>query len=136
MCWSSNTIPIKNIATKNIICYKIFYKDDIIWKRRKFLNITFGKKIERAFSLWRRFLYIPYNINPEINIDISYWSENSNWFINEGYHSYKTINKVKNYIKKTSYIIKCIIPKNSIYYINKQGDIVSSNIIITDKIIN
>ena len=33
-------------------------------------------------------------------------------------------------------IIECIIPKGSVYYLNENNEIVSSNIIVTDKIIN
>ena len=35
MCWTSEEFPIMNIATEDIICYKVFNKNNIIWKRRK-----------------------------------------------------------------------------------------------------
>ena len=60
----------------------------------------------------------------------------STWYINEGYHSYKTLNKTKTSSENHYYIVKCIIPKNSVYYLNNKNEIVSSDIIITDKVIN
>ena len=33
MCWVSKTIPIKNIAEKDIICYKVFPFYDIFFEQ-------------------------------------------------------------------------------------------------------
>ena len=33
MCWVSKTIPIKNIAEKDIICYKVFHIQNIIFEQ-------------------------------------------------------------------------------------------------------
>ena len=53
MCWSSHELPIKNIATEDIICYKVFNKNNIIWERIKSLVI---KVIP---SLYEQYPYIP-----------------------------------------------------------------------------
>ena len=50
--WTSDKIPVKNIATNNIICYKVFFKKDIIRKKRKFLGITYGKEIVEKYSIF------------------------------------------------------------------------------------
>ena len=138
MCWETNKIPIRNIATKNIICYKIFHKNDVIFSNKKFLGTFYKKKICYLISLWRKYTYIPYKINPKININCLEEDSafGSIWCINEGYHSYKTLNITKKISKSYYYTVKCIIPKNSVYYINNKNEIVSSAIIITDKVIN
>lgn len=139
MCWKSYIPPIKQIATKDITCYKIFCSSDVIWNRNpiKFLGIIVWDKytIKELCSLYRDYTYIPYEINPKVNIFITtgeYWC----WYIDKGYHSYKTLDRAK--VERDSYevIVKCIIPKGSTYYINNLDEIVSSNIIVTDKIIN
>ena len=132
MCWFSHELPIKNIATEDIICYKVFNKNNIIWERIKSLVI---KVIP---SLYEQYPYIPYNLNPEIII--KYVKESiygEGWLIHEGYHSYETLDKAKEECcPGFECIIKCIIPKNTEYYINENKCIVSSNIIVTDKVIN
>lgn len=139
MCWKSYIPPIKQIATKDITCYKIFCSSDIIWNRNpiKFLGIIVWNKytIKELCSLYRDYLYIPYEINPEVNIFIT-TSEYWRWYIDKGYHSYKTLDKAKEERNLNEVIVKCIIPEGSTYYINNFDEIVSSNIIVTDKIIN
>ena len=131
MCWTSKEFPIMNIATEDIICYKVFNKNNIIWERIKSLVI---KVIP---SLYEQYPYIPYNLNPEIII--KYVEESiygKGWLIHEGYHSYETLDKAKEECyPRFECIIKCIIPKNTEYYINENKCIVSSNIIVTDKIV-
>lgn len=140
MCWISDKYPTKNIATKNIICYKVFNEYDIILKERKFLGKTYKKEIEKFISLYSKYLYFPYKINSEISLLYSYsspnkWYKSGLWSINKGYHSYETLNVTKRHTNEYCRIIECIIPKGSIYYINRVGHIVSSNIIVTDKIV-
>ena len=140
--WTSDKIPVKNIATNNIICYKVFFKKDIIRKKRKFLGITYGKEIvKKIISLYENYIYFPYNTNSEVNLiyfhsSIFNWDGTRLWAINKGYHSYETLNVSQRYVHGLSCIVECIIPKDAEYYINNNGHIVSSNIIITDKIIN
>ena len=137
MCWTSNKIPIRNIATKDITCYKIFHAESIKWKVRKFLGISLWKcGIEKFYSLYRDYEYISYAHNPEIVISLIYSDYWDSWSIYEGYHSYSTLNRAKfERIRETDLIVKCVIPIGSTYYLNECNEIVSSNIIITDKIV-
>lgn len=143
MCWISYNIPVKKIATEDITCYKLFARESIVWKKRKFWFYS-QKIIERFTSLCIAYIYIPYKENPKINLTCLQerdwmWDKIYHWNIEEGYHSYATLSKVKRYINVCSnhyyIIVKCIIPKGSEYYINDKEEIVSSNIIVTDKII-
>ena len=119
MCWVSKTKPIKNIAEKDIICYKVFHIQNIIFDKWK---------IQKLYSEYMNFLYIPYKEQEYINLK-------SDKIITFGYHSYSTIERAIDEIYNSKYysIVECIIPKNSEYYINSCQEIVSSNIIVTDK---
>ena len=125
MCWVSKTIPIKNIAEKDIICYKIFHIQNIILDKWK---------IQKLYSEYMNFLYIPYKEQVYINLKIE--NNISDKIITFGYHSYSTIERAIDEIYNNSKyytIVECIIPKDSEYYINSCQEIVSSNIIVTDK---
>lgn len=129
MCWVSKTIPIKNIAEKDIICYKVFHIQNIIFEQ-------FDKsKIQKLYSEYMNFLYIPYKKQEHINLKIENYIYDKR--ITFGYHSYSTLERALYGIHNSNYtIVECIIPKNSEYYINSRQEIVSSNIIVTDKILN
>ena len=59
------------------------------------------------------------------------------YIIEEGYHSYSTFERAQYRLGYSDLkIIECIIPKDSEYYVNSRQEIVSSNIIVTDKILN
>lgn len=139
MCWTSAKKPVKNIAKYDITCYKIFYNSDIVWNQypRKFLGITVWNKyrIKELCSLHRYYLYVPYESNPEVNMLIAKSEYSYRWYIDKGYHSYATLDKAKDKRNLNEVIVKCIIPKGSAYYVNDLDEIVSSNIIVTDKII-
>lgn len=139
MCWTSDKNPVKKIASGNITCYKVFYNRDIIWTQHpiKFLGIIVWNKyiIKKLCSLHRNYIYIPYKNNPEINMLIAKSKYSYRWYIDKGYHSYNTLDKAKEEKNLNEVIVKCIIPKGSEYYINEYEEIVSSNIIVTDKII-
>ena len=80
------------------------------------------------------FLYIPYKEQEYINLKIE--NNISDKIITFGYHSYSTIERAIDEIYNNSKyytIVECIIPKDSEYYINSCQEIVSSNIIVTDK---
>ena len=132
MCWTSSKKPIKRIATDNITCYKVFSKLDIKWRIEK-TSDSLEKKMKEVKSLYKNYVYIPYETNPKVNIICRLdYDLSCDWFINEGYHSYKYINSIN---KRYFCVLECIIPKGSIYYINSDNCIVSSNIIVTDKIV-
>lgn len=139
MCWISYNTPVKKIANEDITCYKLFASEAIIWKKRK-LWFNSQKIIERFTSLCMAYTYIPYKENPKVNLTYLserdwMWDNIYHWNINEGYHSYMTLNKAKNERNLNKVIVKCIIPKGAAYYTNEYQEIVSSNIIVTDKII-
>ena len=142
MCWVSRTKPIKNIAEKDIICYKVFHFNNIIFE--EFVDrtkIQFDKnKIQKLYSEYMNFLYIPYKKQEHINLKIE--NDIIRYIIDEGYHSYSTFERAQYRLRYNSIynsnlkIIECIIPKDSEYYVNSRQEIVSSNIIVTDKILN
>lgn len=138
MCWYSNEIPIRHIAEEDIICYKIFLNKDIFFTRSSFLGFKCGeRKIKKLSSLFRDFKYIPYQKPEDINIYIGYDEYTLCYRIYKGYHSFATLDRAKyewEDIQDTS-IIECIIPKGAEYFINKYNLIVSSTIIVTDKIV-
>ena len=65
MCWVIKTKPIKNIAEKDIICYKVFHFEDIFFDEQ--LDRT---KIQKLYSEYMHFLYIPYKNQEHINLKI------------------------------------------------------------------
>ena len=107
-------------------------------------NSGFPKKIiEKLISVYMEYTYIPYKENPKVNLTCLHerdwmWDNIYHWNIEEGYHSYETLDRVCiyfHYKRGRHFITKCIIPKGSEYYINEDHEIVSSNIIVTDKIV-
>ena len=92
MCWTSSKKPIKRIATDDITCYKVFSKLDIKWRIEK-TSDSLEKKMKEVKSLYKNYVYIPYETNPKVNIICRLdYDLSCDWFINEGYHSYKYIN--------------------------------------------
>ena len=151
MCWTSKNEPTKLVATKDIECYKNFKLRDITFEQKSIFKFKFGKKkIIQLISLITKYLYIPYKKQQFINLkpievpyslygfevcsfkdcDIIYYE------IYAGYHSYGTIEKAKeNIFFEDEIVVKCIIPKDTEYYINDDNEIVSSTIIVTDQIV-
>ena len=74
-----------------------------------------------------KLFYYPYGIEN---------NKNKGYKIDAGYHSYNTIERAKKSIFfGDEVVIKCIIPKDTEYYINNNNEIVSSTIIVTDQIV-
>ena len=137
MCWASDEHPISCMADKDITCYKVFNKEDVIWSKIKSLDMTFkNDKILKIYSLFQRSIYIPYNTNITVDLICNFSFKHNFWFIGSGYHSYATLDKAKLHTDPIRCIIECLIPEGAEYYINKYQEIVSSDIIITDKVIN
>lgn len=136
MCWINKTIPIKNIAETDIICYKVFHIQNIIFEQFDRTKIQIDKnKIQKLYSEYMNFLYIPYKKQEHINLKIE--NDIIRYIIEEGYHSYSTLERALYGIHNSNYtIVECIIPKDSEYYVNSRQEIVSSDIIVTDKILN
>lgn len=103
------------------------------------------KKIHSLYSLITNFRYVPYQKQDHVYLHIDERLKfgalpfETYYAIEEGYHSYATLrkaNKQKDMLTSFSAIVKCIIPKDALYYINEDDEIVSSTIIVTDKIVN
>lgn len=146
MCWTTRNELIKLIADKDIECYKNFRLNDIIFKQKSIFKFKFGKKkIIQLISLFKEYKYTPYKKQKIINlkpIEISYFPYGFEDYgiigykINVGYHSYNAIERAKKSIFfGDEVVIKCIIPKDTEYYINDNNEIVSSTIIVTDQIV-
>lgn len=131
MCWTSTEKPVRQIAQKDVICYKILvlFRDG------------------RLVSPYFRYEYKCHKINDEIalNIDTTYafdkvfcvdlFKKINLYTCRQGYHSYSSLDDAKKVYNSSFYengvcVFKCIIPKGSVYYKNERGEIVSSNIII------
>lgn len=137
MCWTSDVICHEKIVTQDIICYKVFSICDAIIKKKKSLGLSYNREyLAKVKSLYEDYPYIANGQNPTINLHIMIHPNRTEWFINEEYHSYATLQRA--ILVRTIYelVVKCIIPKGSRYYINKYEEIVSSNIIVIDEIVN
>ena len=112
MCWISEKLD-KKVAEHDIIVYKIVLPN-----------------IRGTKSLFYKFWYL-FNTTYRGTLDIKLVG--SEYCITEGFHSYKTKSKVllanQFHFKK---IVKCILPKGTIYYINNNDEIVSNQIRIID----
>ena len=108
MCWTNRTLNRK-VVEHDITVYKIVRP------------CTRGIK-----SLFYKFWYL-FNVTYRGTLDIKLVS--SEYCITEGFHSYKTKSQVllanQFHFKK---IVKCILPKGTIYYINNFNEIVSNQI--------
>lgn len=129
MCWNSQKQPDYKVVDKDIVVYKRFLQDDMFYMDHKLifvLSLVYGYR---------------YAIN-QLNKPIKLRCYNNKGFynINKGYHSWLTCKPHANiYINtfgKISKIVKCVIPKGSTYAVNDIGEVISSNIIITNEIID
>lgn len=128
MCWITNRKPVKLIATDDIPVYKYVH----LVTRRKF-PWFWKKKIIAAISDIAGYRYIPYLSNRPVEIlPTNIYADR--WIIKAGYHSVLT--KDTEIIPNLLPNVKFIIPKGSTYYINKDNAIVSSNIVMTDELVN
>lgn len=111
---------IFKVAKKDIICYKIF-------------NLTpEGKLISPYRSMRYDFNTHYYQTGIKFTFNINFF--NSRIYIERGLHSYTYTDSGLLYTD--SVLVKCIIPKDSLYLIsNLEENIVSDNLIITDEII-
>lgn len=135
MCWSSYNKPVRKIADKDITCWKVVHLINTHFK-----SIYFGKlyEIHKRYFIYDDEIYVH---------KVFASSTTTRYDIHRGFHSYN--NKV--FIKENNYqkiimnenkemwydifhsmsnvrVIKCIIPEDSIYYENENGELVSSSI--------
>lgn len=120
MCWISRKSPKLLIAYKDKICYKL-------------LKTT-------LLSPYRNYQYCYDKPNTFINLQTELVFDEFRCY--EGYHSYASFKEISNQYKLLKsfdpniYMFKCLIPKGSQYLVNEWKEIVSSNIIITNRILD
>lgn len=107
MCWTNRTLNRK-VVEHDITVYKSVIPD-LIGCRSLIYNFN-------------------YNFN-EVYIE-SFHIEHINdiYYIFRGFHSYKTKSRALNRNPFYKCIVKCILPKGTIYYINNLDEIVSNQI--------
>ena len=130
-------------------------KCDIKIAKRDFYVYKLGSVSDKGFkSLYQDFIYEPKEINKKVELNpIQLYKDKSFYVIYEGYHSYKDIvmpysdlcsccrtiyfGKIElhHYPYNIYHLATFIVPKGSIYYENKFGEIVSSEIVYTGKYI-
>lgn len=108
MCWIGNS-KNKLIATEDIICYKI-------------VNIECGK-------IYSQFMHFNYKFKKKYKCKIEGKFEDDLFIINKGFHSYTQDVLMYNF-DTVCKVVKCHIPKGSVYYINNSGEYVSEAIVI------
>jgi hypothetical protein len=143
MCWTCCIENLKaQIAKEDIKVYKI------VRKANK----------ESCVSLFIEYTYYKNSIHPSLVLEVRVGSSYSFAEIKEGYHSYSSVNFVYDSIESgflgtLSKIVQCgnsekvlsinnpfylatfVIPKNSVFFINEEGVIVSNEIRYTGKYI-
>ena len=117
MCFESSRTAKAKIAKTDIECWKVFRK-------------PISKRQVNFHPIYRSdYTYKVGKIQPVIKL-----MKGLNNEIHKGYHSYRTYNYAKNsgwFMKeKDNEIKKCIIPKGVTYFSNREGEYVSSTIIL------
>ena len=125
MCWIGN-LSDRRIADRDKVVYKVFIKS-----REGELKSVF-----REMPYKRNTLY-----ETKFEIAADFVEDRKVIFIGAGFHSFETFTGACKLTGTRSYhkcgiplvIIKCIIPKGSIYYINSEMVVVSNKIIVTNE---
>lgn len=123
---------IPRIATKDIVVYKILHVENnklfTLFCRNE---IEIGKTYKGIFDKYNIFIkhrLCTFNNNIICFLISLFFSK----LITSGYiHSYSNYNSIPSYFKYSylnNYIIKCIVPKGTLYFIGKNGDIASRKI--------
>ena len=129
MCWFSQKQPDYKVADKDIVVYKRFRQDEMVYENSKFTAV---------FSMIFGYLYTINTLNKPIELDHYY---NDGFYdIYKGYTSWLypklPTGALLSTFGKVTKIVKCVIPKGSTYAKNEIGEVVSSNIIVTDEIVD
>lgn len=120
MCWTSKYPPIRRSATTSLIVYKVV--------------VYISPSRCRSFIMWFDYIYKHEYIEPYLNIEE--FKDIHRWKIYRGFHSFVSLDKAVEEYKKASLgdrriaLVECIIPKDSTFYKNENGEIVSDRIII------
>ena len=114
MCFVTTKTARAKIAKEDIECWKTLYH-----------------KEDRKYSACENYVYVKDIIQPQVKIkkDMGY----DEVFINQGYHSCRTIEETKTWVECDPIMIihKFIIPKGTRYFENEE-DYVSETIILID----
>lgn len=120
MCWSSKYPPIRRSAPTSLIVYKVV--------------VYISPSRCRSFVMWFDYIYKHEYIEPYLSIEE--FKDIHRWKIYRGFHSFVSLDKAVEEYKKVSLgdrriaFVECIIPKDSTFYKNEIGEIVSDRIII------
>ena len=118
MCWIGN-LSDRRIADRDKVVYKVFIKS-----REGELKSVF-----REMPYKRNTLY-----ETKFEIAAGFVEDRKVIFIGAGFHSFETFTEACKFkCGIPLVIIKCIIPKGSIYYINSEMVVVSNKIIVTNE---
>ena len=122
MCWSSKYPPIRRSAPTSLIVYKVV--------------VYISPSKCRSFIMWFAYIYKHEYIEPYLDIEELGDIYIYRWKIYRGFHSFVSLDKAVEEYKKASLrdrriaLVECIIPKDSTFYKNENGEIVSDRIII------
>lgn len=122
MCWSSKYPPIRRSASTSLIVYKVV--------------VYISPSRCRSFIMWFDYIYKHEYIEPYLNIEESKDIYIYRWKIYRGFHSFVSLDKAVEEYKKALLgnrriaLVECTIPKDSTFYKNENGEIVSDRIII------
>ncbi len=121
MCWRIDKLAYCRDSKKY---HKIADKDLYVYKYGK------ASKEDNCFHPYFKghFSYKPNVLNEEVKLFLA--SLHSIYTIDEGYHSYDN-SCIESFYLSASHIGKFIIPEGTEYYINDDGEIVSSQIMWT-----
>jgi len=136
MCFTSRNTT-KYIAEEDIVCYKIVRKHgynsflSYYTYFKYYLNILYTMKdckYELILEHYRQYIPIQHTLDSN-EMYIIYGDPGI--IIYAGYHSYISYEMCYMNIRFNSYVVKCIIPKGSTYYMN-EDEYVSNQIIIKE----
>ena len=121
MCLVTNT-PIPTILDKDLVVYKVLYK--------------LGNRI---YSIYQDYRYDIGKIYHDEEIGMDPVDEDQifdKYYVYQAYHACTTLERANDHLDKTSHIYKCIIPKGSRVFFDRDcADIASDTIIIKRRLL-
>lgn len=124
MCLKTNTCH-PYYATEDIICYKVVYRKDNKHVTSQFY--CFEYRLGRKYKIYRIIEtgWLLESLKPFRD------GETINYYVNKGYHSYATpeIAKDVNRCQCSLVVVRCIIPKGSLFFKSIDNEQYCSNCI-------